>query len=63
MNDYDLQQYQFAALNACAKFGEDPYQPLPWPDGSTRPVWMHRAAEMHRLRILHNELRSNGMLF
>lgn len=60
VHDWELQAYQMAAQSVVQRLGGNPNEPVEWPDGSTKPLWMMHAVKMHELRLMQDAMQQYG---
>ncbi len=60
VEDWQLTQYQMAASSVVQSLGGNPFEPVPWPDGSVKPLWMMQAVKLHEMRLMQCALHDYG---
>lgn len=60
VQEWELQNYQMAASAVVQRLGGNPTEPVEWPDGSIKPLWMLQATKMHELRLMQQAMADYG---
>lgn len=60
IEDWELTQYQMAASAMVQRLGGNPSDPVQWPDGTVKPLWMVQAVKMHEMRLMQSALQMYG---